>query len=61
MANAIEKFLEAKISSANEETRFVAMLLLSAKGREDLLSTFTFEKVRTTLAERRLSKWGSKN
>lgn len=57
--NTIEKFLEGKARSANEETRYCSLLLLSAKGREDLLNSYTFEKVRQVLSERRQERWGN--
>lgn len=56
--NKIEKFLEGKVNSTVEETRYCSLLLLSAKGREELLTSYTFDKVRDILAERRQAKWG---
>lgn len=56
--NKFEKFLEGKANSSIEETRYCSLLLLSAKGREDLLTSYTIEKVRQILAERRQMKWG---
>ncbi|MFS0783480.1 hypothetical protein [Bacillus sp. 1P06AnD] len=58
MMTTIEKFLEGKINSSQPQTRYVAMLLLSARGREDLLTTFTYEKIQQALSERRMQKWG---
>ncbi len=56
--NTIEKFLEGKAHSLKEETRYCSLLLLSARGREDLLTSYTFEKVRKMLSERRQERWG---
>jgi hypothetical protein len=58
MANNLSKFLEGKTNSSNETTNFCSLLLLSAKGREVLLNSFTLDKVKDVLAERRQEKWG---
>lgn len=52
-----DQFLNSKLDSTSEITQFSSLLLLSAKGREDLLSTYTIDKIRQTLDERRKEKW----
>lgn len=57
---AIEKFLQGKVNSSLEETQYCSLLMLSASslGQVERLQDFTFEKVRSVLAERREMKWG---
>lgn len=59
MSQNIEKFLREKANSQQEVTNYCSLLLLSAKGREDLLQSYTIDKVRETLKERREHKWGN--
>lgn len=59
MGKSIEKFLESKVNSSSETTHYCSLLLLTAKGRKDLLSSFTLSKVKEVLAERREEKWAN--
>jgi hypothetical protein len=60
MGVKIDNFLESKINSNYEATHYSSLLMLSARGREDLLKSFTYSKVREILAERREKLWGAK-